>query len=55
MNEMTTESDECDFAGMSPDLFLAGQFMAKCADPELQKELMKTDGTLKGIRDAALA
>jgi hypothetical protein len=55
MNEMTAESDECDLAGMTPDLFLAGQFTSKCADPELQKELMKTDGTLKAIREAAVA
>jgi hypothetical protein len=55
MNKMTAESDECDLAGMTPDLFLAGQFTAKCADPELQKELMKTDGMLKAIRDAAVA
>jgi hypothetical protein len=55
MNEYTAESDECDLAAMTPDLFLAGQFTAKCADPELQKELMKTDGTLKAIREAAVA
>jgi hypothetical protein len=55
MNQYTAESDECDLAAMTPDLFLAGQFTAKCADPELQKELMKTDGTLKAIREAAVA
>jgi hypothetical protein len=55
MNEYTAESDECDLAAMTPDLFLAGQFTAKCADPELQKELMKTDGMLKAIREAAVA
>jgi hypothetical protein len=55
MNEYTAESDECDLAAMTPDLFLAGQFTAKCADPELQKELMKTDGSLKAIREAAVA
>jgi hypothetical protein len=55
MNQYTAESDECDLAAMTPDLFLAGQFTAKCADPELQKELMKTDGTLKAIRGAAVA
>jgi hypothetical protein len=55
MNQYTAESDECDLAAMTPDLFLAGQFTAKCADPELQKELMKTDGTLKAIRETAVA
>jgi hypothetical protein len=55
MNQYTAEADECDLAAMTPDLYLAGQFTAKCADPELQKELMKTDGTLKAIREAAVA